>query len=56
MQTLHARKKFEERLHTLERQKIDIEESLVELRTAIALHRRGGRQGQAPAPSAHAAE
>jgi DNA-binding transcriptional MerR regulator len=35
-QTLHARKKFEERLHTLERQKIDIEESLVELRTAIS--------------------
>jgi len=35
-QTLHARKKFEERLRTLEQQKIDIEESLVELRTAIA--------------------
>jgi DNA-binding transcriptional MerR regulator len=27
-QTLHARKKFEEQLHKLERQKVDIEESL----------------------------
>jgi DNA-binding transcriptional MerR regulator len=34
-QTMHARKKFEEQLHKLERQKIDIEESLVELRRAI---------------------
>lgn len=34
-QTAHARKKFEEQLHKLERQKVDIEESLVELRRAI---------------------
>jgi DNA-binding transcriptional MerR regulator len=34
-QTTHARKKFEEQLHKLERQKIDIEESLTELRRAI---------------------
>jgi len=34
-QTMHSRKKFEEQLHKLERQKIDIEESLVELRRAI---------------------
>ncbi len=35
MQITHARKKFEERISTLERQKVDIEESLVELRRAI---------------------
>src|ERR1700742_2456368 len=35
-QTLHARKKFEEQLHKLERQKIDIEDSLTELRRAIS--------------------
>ena len=34
-QILHARKKFEERVTTLERQKVDIEESLTELRRAI---------------------
>jgi len=34
-QTLHARRKFEEQQHKLERQKIDIEESLAELRRAI---------------------
>lgn len=34
-QTMHARKKFEEQLHKLERQKVDIEESLSELRRAI---------------------
>ena len=34
-QTLHARKKFEEQLHKLEHQKVDIEESLGELRRAI---------------------
>jgi DNA-binding transcriptional MerR regulator len=34
-QIMHARKKFEERISTLERQKVDIEESLVELRRAI---------------------
>ena len=34
-QTMHARKKFEEQLHKLERQKVDIEESLIELRRAI---------------------
>jgi DNA-binding transcriptional MerR regulator len=34
-QTLHARKKFEEQLHKLERQKVDIEDSLGELRKAI---------------------
>jgi DNA-binding transcriptional MerR regulator len=34
-QTMHARKKFEEQLHKLERQKIDIEDSLTELRRAI---------------------
>src|SRR6201992_2401229 len=35
-QTLHARKKFEEQLHKLKRQKVDIEESLVELKRAIS--------------------
>ena len=35
-QTLHARKKFEEQLHKLERQKIDIEDSLTELKRAIS--------------------
>jgi len=35
-QIMHARKKFEEQLHKLERQKIDIEESLTELRRAIS--------------------
>lgn len=34
-QIMHARKKFAERVETLERQKIDIEESLTELRRAI---------------------
>jgi DNA-binding transcriptional MerR regulator len=34
-QTMHARRKFEEQLHKLERQKVDIEESLTELRRAI---------------------
>ena len=34
-QTVHARRKFEEQLHKLERQKVDIEESLTELRRAI---------------------
>ncbi len=34
-QTLHARKKFEEQLHKLERQKVDIEDSLSELKRAI---------------------
>lgn len=34
-QILHARRKFEERIATLERQKIDIEDSLTELRRAI---------------------
>lgn len=34
-QIMHARRKFEERMHTLERQKVDIEESLLELRRAI---------------------
>jgi DNA-binding transcriptional MerR regulator len=34
-QIMHARKKFEERVNTLERQKVDIEESLIELRRAI---------------------
>jgi DNA-binding transcriptional MerR regulator len=34
-QIMHARKKFEERVTTLERQKVDIEESLIELRRAI---------------------
>ena len=36
-QTLHARKKFEEQLHKLERQKIDIEDSLTELKRAIGV-------------------
>jgi DNA-binding transcriptional MerR regulator len=35
-QTLHARRKFEEQQHKLERQKVDIEESLLELRRAIS--------------------
>src|SRR5437764_426470 len=34
-QIMHARKKFEERVATLERQKVDIEDSLTELRRAI---------------------
>jgi DNA-binding transcriptional MerR regulator len=36
-QTLHARKKFEEQLHKLERQRVDIEDSLTELKRAIGL-------------------
>jgi len=35
-QLVHSRKKFNERIDTLERQKIDIEESLKELRRGIA--------------------
>src|SRR5258708_13550775 len=34
-QTLHARKKFEEQLHKLERQNVDIEKSLRNFRPAI---------------------
>ena len=34
-QILHARKKFAERIETLERQKVDIEESLAELHRAV---------------------
>jgi DNA-binding transcriptional MerR regulator len=35
-QLVHARRKFEERIKLLERQKIDIEDSLCELRRGIA--------------------
>ncbi len=35
-QAVHSRKKFAERIDTLERQKIDIDESLKELRRGIA--------------------
>jgi DNA-binding transcriptional MerR regulator len=35
-QMVHSRKKFAERIETLERQKIDIDESLKELRAGIA--------------------
>jgi DNA-binding transcriptional MerR regulator len=48
-QILHARKKFEERVSTLERQKIDIEESLTELRRAIRTIDDAFAKGAAPA-------
>ena len=35
-QLKHSRRKFEERIETLERQKVDIDESLKELRSGIA--------------------
>ena len=59
-QILHARKKFEERVDTLERQKIDIEESLKELRRAIktiddAFAKGGAPQLRAEAAQQHAA-
>jgi DNA-binding transcriptional MerR regulator len=58
-QVMHARKKFEERVSTLERQKIDIEESLIELRRAIRTIDDAFAKGTAPAlnqqQSAHAA-
>ena len=50
-QTLHARKKFEEQLHKLERQKIDIEDSLTELRRAIAAVDEAIAKGVLTAPS-----
>ncbi|MBV9332251.1 MAG: MerR family DNA-binding protein, partial [Alphaproteobacteria bacterium] len=55
-QILHARRKFEERIATLERQKIDIEDSLAELRRAIqAIDDGFAREGAAaqPAPVLH---
>jgi DNA-binding transcriptional MerR regulator len=58
-QVMHARKKFEERVSTLERQKVDIEESLIELRRAIRTIDDAFAKGTAPAlsqqQSAHAA-
>ena len=48
-QILHARKKFEERVATLERQKIDIEESLTELRRAIRTIDEAFAKGVTPA-------
>ncbi len=52
MQTLHARKKFEEQLHKLERQKIDIEDSVTELRRAIAIVDDAIAKGELPPPAA----
>jgi DNA-binding transcriptional MerR regulator len=49
-QTLHARRKFEEQLHKLERQKVDIEDSLTELRRAIAAVDEAIAKGQLAAP------
>jgi len=48
-QILHARKKFEERVATLERQKIDIEDSLKELRRAIKAIDESFAKGSVPA-------
>ncbi|MBL6853051.1 MAG: MerR family DNA-binding transcriptional regulator [Alphaproteobacteria bacterium] len=53
-QTLHARKKFEEQLHKLERQKVDIEESLGELHRAIAAIDQAMAEGVPTAPSVEA--
>jgi len=53
-QTLHARKKFEEQQIKLERQKIDIEESLGELRHAIAAIDQAVADGVLTAPSVEA--
>ena len=50
-QTLHARKKFEEQLHKLERQKIDIEDSLVELRRGISAIDDAVAKGKLTAPA-----
>ncbi|MBS0472272.1 MAG: MerR family DNA-binding transcriptional regulator [Proteobacteria bacterium] len=50
-QTLHARRKFEEQLHKLERQKVDIEDSLVELRRAIGAIDSAIADGKLTAPS-----
>lgn len=47
-QILHARKKFAERVETLERQKVDIEESLTELRRAIRTIDDAFAKGAAP--------
>ena len=56
-QTMHARKKFEEQLHKLERQKVDIEESLTELRRAITSIDEAVAKGVLTAqPQRHAAE
>ena len=49
-QTLHARKKFEEQLQKLERQKVDIEESLTELRRAISAVDEAIAKGQLARP------
>jgi DNA-binding transcriptional MerR regulator len=50
-QTLHARKKFEEQLHKLERQKVDIEDSLGELRRAIGAIDTAIQKGVLTAPA-----
>lgn len=50
-QLVHTRKKFAERIDTLERQKIDIDESLKQLRQGIA-----DIDGRLAAPHAQAAE
>ncbi|MBV9043531.1 MAG: hypothetical protein JO294_00275, partial [Alphaproteobacteria bacterium] len=52
--TLHARKKFEEQLHKLERQKVDIEDSLTELRRAIAAIDHAVAKGVLTAPTVEA--
>jgi len=53
-QTLHARKKFEEQQHKLERQKVDIEDSLLELRRAISAIDQAMADGVLTAPSVEA--
>jgi DNA-binding transcriptional MerR regulator len=53
-QTLHARKKFEEQLHKLERQRVDIEDSLTELKRAISAIDQAVAKGQLTAPAIEA--
>jgi hypothetical protein len=51
---MHARKKFEEQQHKLERQKVDIEDSLLELQRAIAAIDQAVADGVLTAPSVEA--
>ena len=50
-QILHARKKFDEQVRKLESQRVDIEESLVELRRAIKAIDDAFARGDSPMPS-----
>lgn len=50
-QILHARRKFEEQVQKLESQRVDIEESLVELRRAIKAIDDAFARGDSPMPS-----